>query len=214
MLKRSFDTAISLISLIVLSPLLALIAVWIKLDSPGPAVYRGARVGLRRQTFQIYKFRSMVINADRIGGPSTAGDDLRITRAGKFIRRYKLDELPQLFNVLKGEMSFVGPRPEVHVYVDMYTKEEMVILENRPGITDWASLWNADEGAVLAGSPDPEKTYLEKIRPEKLRLQLRYARERSFWVDIKILMATLLTVLGRRSMHSANSEAIQDDSGN
>ncbi|MBI4282091.1 MAG: sugar transferase [Chloroflexi bacterium] len=209
-LKRSFDLAISFIGIMAASPLLILISIWIKLDSRGPVFYRGARVGLHGKPFRIYKFRSMVINAERLGGPSTAGDDPRITRAGLFIRRYKLDELPQLINVLKGEMSLVGPRPEVKLYVDMYTEEEKAILELRPGITDWASLWNPDEGAVLAGSPDPEKTYLEVIRPEKIRLQLRYARERSFWVDIKILMATLLTVLGKQPKNTVLASLKRD----
>ena len=213
MLKRSFDLAVSSIAIIAASPLLVLISIWIRLDSPGPVFYRGARVGLHGKPFRIYKFRSMVINADRIGGPSTAGDDPRITRAGKLVRKYKLDELPQFINVLKGEMSLVGPRPEVQVYVDMYTEDEKVILDMRPGITDWASLWNPDEGAILAGSPDPEKTFMEVIRPEKIRLQLRYARERSFWVDIKILMATALTVVGKSSRETVGSEMVQDESG-
>jgi lipopolysaccharide/colanic/teichoic acid biosynthesis glycosyltransferase len=137
----------------------------------------------------------MVVNAENIGGPSTADDDPRITGIGKFIRKYKLDELPQLINVLKGEMSVVGPRPEVPFYVNMFTEEEKAILSVRPGITDWASLWNPDEGAILAGSPDPEKAYMEKIRPEKIRLQLKYVRERSFWVDLKIIFQTFLTIL-------------------
>ena len=213
MLKRSFDLAVSFIAIIAASPLLILISIWIKLDSSGPVFYRGTRVGLHGKPFRIYKFRSMVINADRIGGPSTAGDDPRITRAGKFVRKFKLDELPQFINVLKGEMSFVGPRPEVQMYVDMYTEEEEVILEMRPGITDWASLWNPDEGAILAGSPDAEKTYMEVIRPEKIRLQLRYARERSFWVDTKILVATSFTVLGKHSKETVGSKIVQDESG-
>jgi lipopolysaccharide/colanic/teichoic acid biosynthesis glycosyltransferase len=137
----------------------------------------------------------MVVNAETIGGPSTADDDRRITRVGKFIRKCKLDELPQLINVLRGEMSFVGPRPEVPHYVNMFKEEEKPILNVRPGITDWASLWDSDEGATLAGSPDPEKTYMEEIRPEKIRLQLKYVRERSFWVDLSIIFQTLLTIL-------------------
>ena len=213
MAKRVFDILVSAAGLVAIAPLLALIASWIRLDSPGPVFYRGARVGLHGRPFRIYKFRSMVINADRIGGPSTAGDDPRVTKAGRFVRRYKLDELPQLINVLKGEMSMVGPRPEVQVYVDMYTEEEKVILNMRPGITDWASLWNADEGAVLAGSPDPEKTYMEVIRPEKIRLQLAYARRRSFWVDIRILIDTVLTVLGKQSKETAVSGMVRDESG-
>ena len=137
----------------------------------------------------------MVLNAEKLGGPSTADDDPRITRVGKFIRKFKLDELPQLINVLKGEMSIVGPRPEVQMYVDMFTGEEKAILSVRPGITDWASIWNPDEGAILAGSADPEKTYMEKIRPEKIRLQLKYVRERSFWNDLRIIAQTIITIL-------------------
>jgi lipopolysaccharide/colanic/teichoic acid biosynthesis glycosyltransferase len=137
----------------------------------------------------------MVLNAEKLGGPSTADDDPRITRVGKFIRKFKLDELPQLINVLKGEMSVVGPRPEVQMYVDMFTEEEKTILSVRPGITDWASIWNPDEGAILAGSTDPEKTYMEKIRPDKIRLQLKYVRERSFWNDLKIITQTIITIV-------------------
>lgn len=139
----------------------------------------------------------MVLDAEKIGGPSTADDDPRITRIGKFIRKYKLDELPQLINVLKGEMSIVGPRPEVEHYVKMYTKKEKAILAVHPGITDWASSWNSDEGAVLARSLDPEKTYMEKIRPEKIRLQLKYIKQRSFGIDLKIIFLTLKAIVLR-----------------
>ena len=138
------------------------------------------------------------MNAEKIGGSSTADDDPRITKIGKFVRKYKLDELPQLINVLKGEMSFVGPRPEVQHYVNMFTKEEKSILTVSPGITDWASLWNSDEGAILAGSPDPERTYMEEIRPEKIRLQLKYVKERSFFTDISIILQTISKVIKRK----------------
>lgn len=194
MLKRLFDVTFSSIGLVVFSPLLLLIALLIKLDSPGPVFYRGVRVGRFGKPFRIFKFRTMVADAEKLGGPSTADDDPRITRAGKLIRKYKLDELPQLINVLKGEMSIVGPRPEVQMYVDMFTEEEKAILSVRPGMTDWASLWDIDEGAILAGSLDPEKTYMEKIRPEKIRLQLEYVRNHSFWVDLKIILKTLKSV--------------------
>jgi len=137
----------------------------------------------------------MVLNAETVGGPSTADDDPRITKMCKFNRKFRLDELPQLINVLKGEMSIVGPRPEIRMYVDMFREEEKAILSVRPGITDWASIWNPDEGAILAGSPDPEKTYMEKIRPEKIRLQLKYVKERSFWNDLKIIAQTLITIV-------------------
>jgi len=137
----------------------------------------------------------MVSNADKIGGSSTADGDARITPVGRFLRRYKLDELPQLLNVLSGDMSFVGPRPEVQEYVDMYTEEEELILTLRPGITDWASIWNSDEGSILAGSEDPDKAYLEIIRPTKLKLQLLYARNHSVWGDCKIIAYTVFKLV-------------------
>jgi lipopolysaccharide/colanic/teichoic acid biosynthesis glycosyltransferase len=194
-LKRAFDFVSSLIGLILVSPILLTIAILIKKEDGGPVFYRGVRVGRFGKLFGIFKFRTMVVNAEKLGGPSTADDDPRITKVGNFIRKFKLDELPQLINVLKGEMSIVGPRPEVQMYVDMFTEGERAILSVRPGITDWASIWNPDEGGILAGSLDPEKTYMEKIRPEKIRLQLKYVRERSFWVDLKIILRTLMAVV-------------------
>ena len=198
--KRLLDILISLLGLAIFSPLYLAIAAWIKLDSPGPILYRGTRVGKGGRPFKMLKFRSMVVNAEQLGGPSTAGDDPRVTRVGRFLRRYKLDELPQLINVLKGDMSLVGPRPEVPQYVAMYNAEQRAILSVRPGITDWASLWNSDEGSWLAGAHDPERVYLEVIRPTKLRLQLKYVRERSFMVDLRILLATLITLVSRRPL--------------
>jgi len=196
--KRIFDIVASGIGLIILSPLMLSIAYLIKKEDGGPVFYRGVRVGRYGKPFRIYKFRTMVIDAEKIGGPSTADDDPRITKIGKILRKYKLDELPQLINVLKGEMSIVGPRPEVQFYVDMFTEKEKDILSVRPGITDWASLWNPDEGAILAGSPDPEKTYMEKIRPTKIKLQLKYVKEHSFWIDLKIIALTILTVITKK----------------
>jgi len=196
-LKRLFDIKVSFIGILVLSPILLLIALLIKLDSPGQIFYRGVRIGKDGKAFRIYKFRTMVVNAEKLGGPSTAGDDARVTKIGKLIRKYKLDELPQLLNVLEGDMSFVGPRPEVPLYVNMYTEEEKAILTVQPGITDWASLWNPDEGSILAGSADPEKAYMEKIRPTKLKLQLRYVKERSFLTDMKIIFLTILKIIKR-----------------
>ena len=198
MAKRLFDILFSIVGLILFSPLLLTICILIKLEGGGPVFYRGVRVGKNGTLFRIYKFRSMVVNAEKIGGSSTADDDPRITKIGKFVRKYKLDELPQLINVLKGEMSFVGPRPEVQHYVNMFTKEEKSILTVSPGITDWASLWNSDEGAILAGSPDPERTYMEEIRPEKIRLQLKYVKERSFFTDISIILQTISKIIKRK----------------
>ncbi|MCS7207313.1 MAG: sugar transferase [Dehalococcoidia bacterium] len=192
--KRLLDLFVALAGLTLTAPLFLLIAIAIKLDSPGPVFYRGLRIGQHGRPFRIFKFRSMVVNAERLGGPSVADTDPRITRVGKFLRKTKLDELPQLLNVLKGEMSLVGPRPEVPQYVEMFTPEERAILSVKPGMTDWASLWDIDEGAILAKEPDPEKAYQEKIRPEKIRLQLKYVRERSLWTDLKILALTVWSV--------------------
>jgi len=200
MLKRTFDIIFSSIIILISLPLMLGISIWIKAGSRGPVFYKGIRIGKGGMPFRMLKFRSMVVDADKIGGHSTANDDARLTEAGTFLRRYKLDELPQFINVLKGEMSFVGPRPEVPFYTDMFTEKEKEILSVRPGITDWASLWNSDEGAILAGSPDPEKTYMEKIRPKKIELQLKYVKERSFWTDLKIIFLTLRAVLTKESL--------------
>lgn len=197
MLKRLFDVFLSLFGLILLFPIFLCIAFLIKKEDCGPVFYQGIRVGRYGKLFKMLKFRSMVVNADKIGGPSTADGDPRLIKIGKFLRKYKLDELPQLINVLKGEMSFVGPRPEVPFYVDMFTGEEEIILGVKPGITDWASLWNSDEGSILAGSLDPEKVYMEKIRPKKIRLQLEYVKNHSFWVDLIIILKTIKKVFKR-----------------
>jgi len=195
MIKRLFDLFFSLIGVIILSPLLLVLAILIKISSPGPVFYRGIRAGKNRKNFKIFKFRTMVVNAEKMGGPSTALDDPRLTRIGKFLRKWKLDELPQLFNVIKGDMSLVGPRPEVLEYANLYQGEEKIVYRVKPGITDFASLWDIHEEEVLKGSPDPEKTYLEKIRPEKVRLQMKYVKEMSFWTDIKIIWRTFLKLI-------------------
>jgi len=196
-MKRVFDIGMAFIFLVVLCPLLTVISVLIKTSSPGPVFYRGERVGRRGRIFRIFKFRTMVVDAERIGGPSTADDDPRITSVGRRLRKFKLDELPQSINVLRGEMSFVGPRPEVRHYVDMYTEKEKALLSLKPGITDWASLWNNDEGALLAAGSDPEKTYLETIRPEKIRLQLKYLEDHSFLTDLRIIALTIRALFAR-----------------
>jgi lipopolysaccharide/colanic/teichoic acid biosynthesis glycosyltransferase len=200
-MKRLVDFGCSLLGLVLLSPVLLMAAVFIKLNSPGPVFYRGLRAGRFGSPFRIFKFRTMVVNADKIGGASAANDDPRITQVGRILRRYKLDELPQLLNVLRGEMSLVGPRPEVPEYTAMFNQDETRILGVRPGITDWASIWNSDEGALLAGVADPEKVYLEKIRPEKIRLQLKYIDNQSLATDFQILVQTITILLsGRRSV--------------
>jgi lipopolysaccharide/colanic/teichoic acid biosynthesis glycosyltransferase len=194
-IKRSFDVMVATIALVIVAPLLALAALMVKLFSSGPVFYRGTRVGLDGKLFPMLKFRTMVVDAESLGGSATAADDPRITRFGKFLRRYKLDELPQFFNVLLGDMSLVGPRPEVQKYVDLYSPEEKAILTVRPGITDWASIWNSNEAAVLEGSRDPERTYEELIRPTKLALQLLYVRDHSFFVDLRILFHTAVKLI-------------------
>jgi lipopolysaccharide/colanic/teichoic acid biosynthesis glycosyltransferase len=196
-MKRTFDVACSALGLFFLSPFLVAIAVAIRLDSRGPILYRGVRVGRGGKPFRMMKFRTMVVDAENLGASSTAEGDPRITRMGGFLRRFKLDEFPQLINVLRGEMSFVGPRPEVQKFVDLYTEEEKVLLDLRPGITDWASIWNSDEAAALAGVEDPDAAYAEKIRPTKIALQLKYAREHTVLVDLKIILYTFLRLARR-----------------
>ena len=195
MTKRLFDIVFSIIGLTIFLPLLLIVAILIKKEDGGPIFYRGIRVGKDGVLFKMLKFRTMVVNAEELGGPSTAADDPRLTRIGKFLKKYKLDELPQLINVLKGEMSLVGPRPEVPLYIDMMSeKERVIILSVKPGMTDLASLWDFREEEVLKGSPDPEKTYMEKIRPTKIKLQLDYVKNRSFWLDLKIILKTILKI--------------------
>jgi len=195
MVKRGFDILASLVGLVFLAPLLLLASMLVKRDSPGPVFYRGLRAGRFGKPFGIFKFRTMVKDADRIGGPSSPDDDQRITRVGAWLRRRKLDELPQLINVLRGEMSLVGPRPEVFSETQAYTPEERRLFEVRPGITDWASMRFRDEGEILRGSPQPHRTYQEKIKPEKIRLGLAYVDRHSFAVDIRILLETLRILL-------------------
>jgi len=197
MTKRVFDLVFAMAGLVLLSPVLAVVAIVIRLSSPGATFYRGVRVGRYGKSFRILKFRTMVVNAEALGGSCTSADDRRITSVGRWLRKYKLDELPQLFNVLRGDMSFVGPRPEVQEYTDLFNEEERQILSIRPGITDWATLSNSDEEAVLTGNSDPERTYLEQIRPQKIRLQLKYVREGNLCVDFRILLATVILVLRR-----------------
>ena len=194
-MKRAFDIFGSALGLIVLSPVLVCLAAATKLGSPGPVLYKGARVGVNGGKFNILKFRSMVTNAEAIGGSSTPEDDPRVTRVGRFLRANKLDELPQLWNVLVGQMSLVGPRPQVQWAVDRYTQEERLVLSVKPGITDYASLRFANESEILKGSTDPDRDYMEKIHPEKMRLSLEYVRSRSFSGDLSIIAQTLGAVI-------------------
>jgi lipopolysaccharide/colanic/teichoic acid biosynthesis glycosyltransferase len=195
LIKRSIDLVAASVVLIVTSPILAVFAYRIKHFDGGPVLYAGRRVGKGGKTFNMYKFRTMVLNADKIGGSSTPDDDPRITPVGKFLRRYKLDELPQLLNVVKGDMSLVGPRPQVQWAVDLYTPEQREVLAVLPGITDYASVRFPNEGEILKGSIDPDRDYMEKIHPEKMRLSLEYVRNRSLLTDLKVLAQTAAAIL-------------------
>ena len=199
-LKRLVDLGIAAALLLLFSPFLIVVALMIWVHDRGPVFYRARRVGRNGLSFTMLKFRTMVMNAEKIGGSSTADDDPRITRLGKFLRRYKLDELPQFFNVLGGSMSLVGPRPQVQWAVDLYSLEERQVLSVPPGITDYASLHFPNEGEILKGSLDPDRDYMEKIHPRKMQLALIYVRERSLATDLKILAQTAATVLGWRSL--------------
>jgi lipopolysaccharide/colanic/teichoic acid biosynthesis glycosyltransferase len=196
MIKRATDILFSVIGLLVTSPLFLAIALRIWLEDGRPIFYRGERVGRFGKPFRMLKFRTMVAHAERVGGTSTAKDDPRITRAGRFLRRHKLDELPQLINVLRGEMSLVGPRPQVEWAVALYDAGEQALLSVRPGMTDYASIRFRNEGELLRGSADPDREYLEKIAPEKIRLGLSYVRHHSLGVDLRIIAATLLSLTG------------------
>lgn len=201
MIKRLFDMVVSGVGLFFLSPAFLLLATAIKLDSSGPVFYRGVRVGRFGKPFKIYKFRSMVADAEKKGAASTSNTDMRVTKVGIFIRKFKFDEFSQLINVFVGDMSLVGPRPEVQKFVDMYTEEEKQILTTRPGITDWSSIKFHNEGDIIeaSGIADADEAYAKLIRPEKLRLQLKYVRERTLWIDIKIIVCTILTIFSTRS---------------
>lgn len=197
MVKRAFDLVVATAGLVVLSPLFLLIALAVRVSSPGPALYLGVRTGRGGVPFRMMKFRTMVVNAERLGGPSTGKGDPRVTAVGAVLRRYKLDELPQLLNVIRGEMSLVGPRPEVPQYTAEYTGDELLILTVRPGITDFASLEYADLAEAL-GTEDVDRVYEERVRPVKNLLRIRYVREANFWVDLKLIGLTLARVAGVR----------------
>ncbi|ART49065.1 sugar transferase [Acidovorax carolinensis] len=206
MSKRLFDIAFAALALLLLCPLLLAVALWVRLDSPGPVFFRQQRVGRGGQLFDIYKFRTMHPGAEAMGPQITVGEDARITRAGAWLRRAKVDELPQFLNVLRGDMSVVGPRPEVPRYVARYpTEVRQTVLSVRPGITDLASIEFRDENALLARSPDPERTYVEQILPAKLRHAQQYVRTRSLWLDLRIIARTVLAVLGLRTAPHPNS---------
>ena len=194
-MKRLFDVVASGVGLLLLSPLFLLVAIWIKLDSPGPVFYRQVRVGRYNRDFRIFKFRSMRVGADKGSLVTIGGRDPRVTRSGYFIRKFKIDELPQLINVFIGDMSLVGPRPEVRHYVDYWTKEQLRVLDVRPGITDPASIKFRNENELLEKAEDAEKYYIEVIMQEKLRLYLEYVENHSFWYDIKLIFQTFVAII-------------------
>ena len=192
---RFFDFILSLVGLVVLAPIFIVLAIWIKIDSTGPVFYKQVRVGQNGIDFGLFKFRSMVVDADKKGLITVGGRDPRITRSGYFIRKYKLDELPQLINVLVGDMSLVGPRPEVRKYVDLYTDEQQKVLSVKPGITDYASIEYMDENEILGKSSDPEKTYIEEIMPEKIKYNMKYILNKNVSEYFKIIFLTLLKIV-------------------
>ncbi|MBR7168726.1 MAG: sugar transferase, partial [Bacteroidales bacterium] len=194
-MKRIFDILASGFGLLVLSPVFLIMAIWIKLDSNGPVFYRQVRVGRHNKDFRIFKFRSMRVGSDKGSLVTIGGRDPRITRSGYFIRKFKLDELPQLINVFVGDMSLVGPRPEVRHYVDYWTKEQMHVLDVRPGITDPASIKFRNENELLETAEDPEKYYIEVIMQEKIKLYLEYVEKTSFWYDIKLIFKTFWVII-------------------
>ena len=192
---RFFDFILSLVGLVVLAPIFIVLAIWIKIDSKGPVFYKQVRVGQNGIDFGLFKFRSMVVDADKKGLITVGGRDPRITRSGYFIRKYKLDELPQLINVLVGDMSLVGPRPEVRKYVDLYTNKQQKVLSVKPGITDYASIEYMDENEILGKSNDPEKTYIEEIMPEKIKYNMKYIQNKNLFEYFKIILLTVLKIV-------------------
>lgn len=194
--KRFFDIVVSLLGILVTSPILLVVSLLIKLTSKGPVFYKQERIGKGEKPFFILKFRTMVVNADQQGLKITVDGDKRITGVGEFLRKSKLDELPQLFNVLFGQMSLVGPRPEVKEYVDLYTEQQKKVLSVRPGITDYASVCFRNENEILAQAEDPQKEYIEHIMPLKLRYNQKYIEEMGVFTDLKLIFLTVYVILG------------------
>lgn len=192
---RLFDIVLSILGCIVLSPILLILSIWIKLDSKGPVFYKQVRVGKNGKDFILYKYRSMKTGSDKKGLLTVGGNDSRITRSGTFIRKFKLDELPQLFNVISGKMSLVGPRPEVRKYVDMTNPIHIEILTVKPGITDYASIKYSNENEILGKYTDPEKAYIEIVLPDKLQLSLDYIRNYTLLNYLKIIFQTLKQII-------------------
>jgi len=195
MIKRIFDIVFSCLGLILLAPVLVILAIIIKLDSKGPILFIQPRVGFNNQDFNIFKFRTMQMESDKKGLLTLGNKDSRITKVGYFLRRYKIDEFPQLLNILMGDMSFVGPRPELRKYVNYYPKEDLIVLSVRPGITGLASIEFRNEVELLKAAKDPEAFFIESIIPEKLKLNKLYIAKSSFWFDLKLIIITIFRVL-------------------
>ncbi|MFO0357912.1 MAG: sugar transferase [Sphingobacteriaceae bacterium] len=194
-MKRSFDIVFSFVGLIILLPLFIVVGLLIKLTSSGPVFYHQTRVGYKGKDFRLFKFRTMKVDADKNGLLTVGGRDPRVTSVGYYLRKFKIDELPQLINVLNGTMSFVGPRPEVRKYVDLYTEEQRKVLLLKPGITDYASLEYFSENDLLARSSDPEATYINEVMPAKLKLNLKYMNEVGLYTDVKLILRTIGKIL-------------------
>src|SRR5215217_5214762 len=195
LVKRLFDVSLSLTSVIMILPVFIIVAILLKLDSKGAVFYRQVRVGLNEKKFKLLKFRTMYENSDQKGLLTVGDRDMRITRVGYWLRRYKIDELPQLINVLNGDMSFVGPRPEVSKYVELYDSSQKRVLTVKPGITDWASIEFIDESKLLAAAQDPESFYINTIIPQKISQNLKYIDHHSIWIDLKIISNTLVGIV-------------------
>lgn len=196
-MKRVFDIVASGLGLFVMSPVFFILAIWIKSDSKGPVFYRQVRVGRGNKDFRIFKFRSMRVGADKMGLITVGGHDPRVTRSGYFIRKYKLDEFPQLINVFIGDMSLVGPRPEVRKYVDLYTPEQMHVLDVRPGITSLASIRYRNENELLEKAEDPDQYYINVVMQDKLAIDLEYIRNASLGYDIRLVFHTFWEIIRR-----------------
>lgn len=196
-MKRIFDIVASGFGLLVMSPVFLILAIWIKLDSKGPVFYRQVRVGRKNRDFRIFKFRSMRVGADKMGLITVGGHDPRVTRSGYFIRKYKLDEFPQLINVFIGDMSLVGPRPEVRKYVDLYTSEQMQVLDVRPGVTSLASICYRNENELLEKVEDSDQYYINVVMQDKLAIDLEYIRNVSFGYDIRLVFQTFWEIIRR-----------------
>lgn len=210
-MKRLFDIVVSGLGIILLSPILLIISLIVVIDSPGGVFFRGPRVGKDGKVFRIFKFRSMIKDCEGKGKWNVGDNDNRITRFGHILRKTKLDELPQLFNVFIGNMSFVGPRPELQYYVDMYTEEEKIILNMKPGITDYASIVNFAQFETFTEALDPDEAYLKYIRPLKLKLQMFYSKNHSFFGDIRIILWTIWKIVSKTEKVPAEIQPVLDE---